>query len=70
MFFTRIVQQLLLRHSEQRERARQLLEQAKKDGQGLSSPTKVSLLLFASSKARYHSNKIMVNLIFGFSHYL
>ncbi|KAF5302964.1 hypothetical protein FQA39_LY10142 [Lamprigera yunnana] len=38
LFFTRVVQQLLTRHTEQMERARQLLEQVKRDGP--TSPTK------------------------------
>lgn len=46
MFLTRVVQQLLMRHSEQRERARQLLDQVKKDNSTLSSPTKVRTRLF------------------------
>ena len=37
-FFTRVVQQLLTRHTEQMERARQLLEQVKREGP--TSPTK------------------------------
>ncbi|XP_044268877.1 EH domain-binding protein 1 isoform X2 [Tribolium madens] len=39
MFLTR-VQQILMRHSEQRERARQLLEQARKDASITTSPTR------------------------------
>lgn len=41
-FFTRVVQQILMRHSEQRERARALLEQVKRDGSTPTSPNKVS----------------------------
>lgn len=37
-FFTRVTQHLLTRHTEQKERARQLLEQVKRDGP--TSPTK------------------------------
>ncbi|XP_015833178.2 EH domain-binding protein 1 isoform X2 [Tribolium castaneum] len=39
MFLTR-VQQILMRHSEQRERARQLLEQTRKDASITTSPTR------------------------------
>ncbi|KAJ8922190.1 hypothetical protein NQ315_004125 [Exocentrus adspersus] len=39
MFLTR-VQQILMRHSEQRERARALLEQARKEGSNPASPTR------------------------------
>lgn len=37
------MQQILVRHSEQRERARALLEQVKRDSSTPTSPTKVSI---------------------------
>ena len=58
MFLTR-VQQILMRHSEQRERARQLIEQTRKDASITTSPTRVCSFFFALLILLFHGILIL-----------
>lgn len=55
------LQQILIRHSEQRERARQLLEQTRKDGSTTTSPTRVRNLL-SKTKKNAPSSSTSINI--------